>query len=68
MDRETGSSLTFRIEVRIQLFIVHRRRDAGGGNFGFGEPNKGVQDDLSELVVPPIVVEMAPGEAETASA
>jgi len=41
---------------------------AVGGDVGAGDPDQGVEDDLAEIVVGPVVVPMAAGEPETSSA
>ena len=41
---------------------------AVGGNFLLGDPADGVEHDLSEIVVLPVVVEVSAGESESAAA
>src|SRR6266404_5370182 len=56
------------IEILLEVGLGDFGFDAGGGDFGFGEPDEGVEDGFAEVVVGPVVVEVSAGEAETASA
>ena len=67
MTRASGRSFSSgrfaRLRARRQSVL-----DAVRGDLGLGEPSEGVEDGFAEVVVAPVVVEMAAGEAHAAAA
>src|SRR5208283_2973108 len=55
-------------QVLLQLPGSHLTLDAGRGHVQAGRPEDGVQDELAEIGVAPVLVEVAAGEAEPATA
>ena len=57
-----------RIEVPLQILGRDPRLHAGCRHFHLREPENGVEDQLSEIVIAPVLVEMTAGETEPAAA
>src|SRR5271157_1748287 len=57
-----------RIQTLLQLLGSHLTLEAGRGYVQAGRPEDGVQDELAEIGVAPVLVEVAAGEAEPAAA
>src|SRR5271157_4136269 len=57
-----------RIQILFQLLGSHLTLDAGRGYVQSGRPEDGVQDELAEIGIAPVLVEVAAGEAEPAAA
>src|SRR5579872_7263948 len=56
------------VEVFFQIFGSNLRGHAVRWHVGFGDPQEGVQKQLTEIVVAPVAVEVASGKTETAAA
>src|SRR5258708_4293495 len=60
--------LTFGVEVLFQLLLGDGALHARGRDFALGRPEDGVQDERAEVVVAPVLVGVAAGEAEASAA
>src|SRR5437764_876610 len=60
--------LRLRIEIRVEVRFRHLRLHASRRYLRFSDPDERIENRLAKIVVPPVVVKMAAGEAEAAAA
>ena len=60
--------LPLRVQVRFHVFVGDRGLDAGLRYIDLADPQQGIQDGLAVIVVLPVGVEVAAGEADAATA
>src|SRR5687767_390638 len=63
-----GLSPLLGIEILIQFFLAHLGLNTIGRYFAPGDPDERVENGLAEIIIAPVVVEMAAGETKPASA
>src|SRR5438876_583232 len=61
-------TLPLGVEVLLDLVLGHLGIGAVPGHVGLADPHGGVEDDLAEVVVEPVLEEVAAGEADAAAA
>ena len=57
----------FRVQVLLELFRAHLAVYPVRWDLRFGGPHNGIQHQLAEIVVAPVLVKMRPGETKTAA-